>query len=273
MSEESGEWQFPPQDPAGVQAGAQEQAGRQAGDGLMHLSDHGAAQAERLMRHLRDYWHAIRRGRPVPSRMDVDPAGIGPALDYSFLLERIGPGAARFRLTGQHLIDLTGREMRGLPICALLNPSSRGRFSDVLESVFSGPQLAEFALESPAEYGRPLLEARMLILPLRSDLDDVTRALGCLIAQGRHGVVPRRFDLRQDRVHPLFAGGAVTRPSPSAQPPARQREFAEAMASFQHRPDGGQTPMPQAAPDRSDPAARRAMFRVVTDDPGNDSKR
>ena len=266
MSDKGGEWHIAQEGLAQRQAAgpSAEQAEQQAGGRLTHLSDHGPARALHVMRHLRDYWQGIRRGRPVPSRMDVDPAGIGPALDYAFLLERIGPGAARFRLSGQHLIDLTGREMRGLPICAVLNPSSRGRFSDVLESVFSGPQMAEFMLESPAEYGRPQLEARMLILPLRSDLDDVTRALGCLIAEGQQGAAPRRFDLRQDRVHPLFAGGAVIRPSPSAQAPAPQHEFAEAMAGFQHRSDSGPAPMPPAT---GDPATRRAMFRVVTGNP------
>lgn len=46
----------------------------------------------------------------------------------------------------------------------------------------------------------------MLLLPLRSDLGDVTRALGCLIAEGEIGQGPRRFDLMEDLHFPVIPG-------------------------------------------------------------------
>ncbi|MEM1421046.1 MAG: PAS domain-containing protein, partial [Pseudomonadota bacterium] len=49
------------------------------------------------------YWEGLRAGRLVPRRADVDPRGIDQALEYSFILERIAPGMARFRLAGMHL--------------------------------------------------------------------------------------------------------------------------------------------------------------------------
>ena len=110
---------------------------------LLRLADYETARPDRILAELRGYWESLRQGRAIPARADVEPRGIRRALDYAFVLERIAPGAARFRLAGRHLIDLMGMEVRGMPVCSFMNTSSRGRLSDVLESVFRGPQIAE----------------------------------------------------------------------------------------------------------------------------------
>lgn len=221
---------------------------------LLHLADYEPVQMDRILGELRGYWEGLRHGRAIPDRADVEPRGIRRALDYAFILERIAPGAARFRLAGRHLVDLMGMEVRGMPLCALLHTSSRGRLSDVLESVFRGPQIAEIVLDSPAGYGRPALSGRMLLLPLRSDLGDVTRALGCLIAEGRIGEAPRRFDLRSDAEFPVIPGARVLEPSPSspgfAEPPPRW----------------GGTPLAEPPSKDASPEERRARFHVVSSD-------
>lgn len=251
---------------------------------LLRLADFDRTQPGRLLIEMRDYWQGLRNGRAVPARADVEPRGIHRALDYAFILERIAPGAARFRLAGRHLIDLMGMEVRGMPVCAFLNASSRGRFSDVLESVFKAPQIAELRLSAKAEYARPQLEGRMLLLPLRSDLGDVTRALGCLIAEGNPGVAPRRFDLVEDQVVPIIDGGATMTPSPSAQGFAedrapfgrverilsrRGRKAPPAAADAQPGPTTPDAlaptpPSPPAPPDS--PEGRRAKFRLISTD-------
>ncbi|WP_347266533.1 PAS domain-containing protein [Paracoccus sp. (in: a-proteobacteria)] len=215
---------------------------------LLRLADYEPAQVSRILAEMRGYWEGLRQGRAIPARSDVEPRGIRRALDYAFILERIAPGAARFRLAGRHLIDLMGMEVRGMPLCSFLNTSSRGRLSDVLETVFRGPQIAEIDLEAPAGYGRPLLTGRMLLLPLRSDLGDVTRALGCLITEGEIGQAPRRFDLLADRVFAVIPGAKLLEPSASAP------GFAEPPAPWKPAP---------AALDAS-PEARRAQFQVIS---------
>ncbi|MTH63802.1 PAS domain-containing protein [Paracoccus shanxieyensis] len=240
---------------------------------LLHLADYETVQPSRIVGELRGYWEGLRQGRAIPARADVEPRGIRRALDYAFILERIAPGAARFRLAGRHLIDLMGMEVRGMPICSFLNTSSRGRLSDVLESVFRGPQIAEITLESEAGYGRPALSGQMLLLPLRSDLGDVTRALGCLVTEGEIGQGPRRFDLLTDEVLPVIPGAKVLKPSASAsgfaEAPKRWRgkaevEPAEAPTPSTRRPatqaPGAQAPIP---PDNDTPDERRARFRIV----------
>ncbi|WP_181900634.1 PAS domain-containing protein [Paracoccus thiocyanatus] len=217
---------------------------------LLRLSDYEPVQMDRILGELRGYWEGLRHGRAIPDRADVEPRGIRRSLDYAFILERIAPGAARFRLAGRHLVDLMGMEVRGMPLCALLNTSSRGRLSDVLESVFRAPQIAELALGSPAGYGRPALVGRMLLLPLRSDLGDVTRALGGLVAEGEMGESPRRFDLVSDAEFPVIPGARVLEPSPS------HPGFADAPQRWKGRPDQ------DAPPDDGSPArAPRPLSR------------
>lgn len=252
---------------------------------LFRLADFERDTPARIVNELRAYWNSLRKGRAIPVRSDVEPRGIHRALDYAFILERIAPGAARFRLAGRHLIDLMGMEVRGMPLCALVNSSSRGRLSDVLESVFRAPQLAELQLYSHAEYARPEMTGRMLLLPLKSDLGDVTRALGCMISEGDPGVAPRRFDLVGDQVMPIIEGGATMEPSPSAiglvdesAPLAgktrRKRQVDRAPITLASQNDGqaaSQRPPatgthgaePQQPPPPDSPEARRAMFRVI----------
>jgi hypothetical protein len=228
---------------------------------IVRLQDYETCTPDRVLREIREYWDGIRKGRAIPARSDVDPRGIARTLDYAFILERIAPGAGRLRLAGRHLIDLMGMEVRGMPVCAFLNTSSRGRFSDVLESVFKAPQMARLTLQGKPDYGRPQLNAQMLLLPLRSDLGDVTRALGCLVAEGDTGIAPRRFDILADEVMPIIEGGTTVKPSPSA------IGFAEGRADFKPRgavPDKPAAEKPlRGFPQAETPEERRALFRVI----------
>jgi hypothetical protein len=142
------------------------------------------------------YWQKLCGSRLVPLRSDIDPRAIEDALEYTFIIERIAPGLARFRLAGMHLNDLMGMEVRGMPLTSLLVPSARRTIGDVLESVFQSPGIAELDLKAERGIGKPNLDARMLLLPLKSDLGDISRALGCLETLGPLGRAPRRFELK-----------------------------------------------------------------------------
>lgn len=239
--------------PAGAELTAPPEKDR--GAAILQLTASAAPNPERIVNGMRSYWQDLRRGRAVPDRADVEPQGIRAALDYAFILERIAPGAARFRLAGRHLVDLMGMEVRGMPICSFLNPDSRGRLSDVLETVFKGPQIAEIAMHSHPAYGRPPLDGTLLLLPLKSDLGDITRALGCLITTGAVGRGPRRFDILNDSVFPVIEGAAPLFPRPGG--------FADEPAPW--RP-----PEPQKHPgddkntqNEITPEERRARFQVI----------
>jgi hypothetical protein len=60
--------------------------------------------------------------------------------------------------------------------------------------------------------GKPPLDARMLLLPMRGETDAVDRILGCLATNGPLGLTPRRFAITARRLTP------VTPPDPSHWP-------------------------------------------------------
>ncbi|MGB0660168.1 MAG: PAS domain-containing protein [Mangrovicoccus sp.] len=170
------------------------------------------------------YWQGLRAGRVVPSRSEVDPRGIDKSLEFAFILERIAPGMARFRLAGMHLNDLMGMEVRGMPLTSFFVPDARRQISDALEHVFEEPAIARFRLVAEAGIGKPENEASLLILPLKSDLGDISRALGVLVYEGDIGRTPRRFTVSHMEVEPLVTPIAgTTRP----EIPAAVREMEE----------------------------------------------
>ncbi|MEZ5747038.1 MAG: PAS domain-containing protein [Paracoccaceae bacterium] len=175
---------------------------------------------------IRAYWEALRNGRPMPSREEIDPRGIEQALEFAFILERIAPRAARFRLSGRHLNALMGMEVRGMPITAFFGPKARDRASEIVDGVFTGPAIAELDLAAEQGLGRPPVLARLLLLPLRADAGETHKALGCLVSHGEIGRTPRRFAISLARHLPL---ATKTPPRSSFQPATG---FAEPASAF-----------------------------------------
>ncbi len=149
------------------------------------------------------YWHGLRRGADVPSRGDVDPRGIESLLSEAFVAEKIAPGLARLRIAGLHLSDLMGMEVRGMPLSTLIDTQDRGRFSAALVELFERPATLRIALSAAGDLRRGPVTGTMLILPLRSDLGDISRALGCLVTTGRIGATPRRFRITACDISPI----------------------------------------------------------------------
>ncbi|WP_407493395.1 PAS domain-containing protein [Pseudooceanicola sp. MF1-13] len=156
------------------------------------------------LREVEAYWQAIRAGRLVPRRSDIDPRGIERALEFAFVAERIAPGLGRLRIAGSHLTELLGMEVRGMPLTAFFATDSRNRISDTLEEVFNAPATAEISLVGERGIGKPPLEARMILLPLKSDLGDISRVLGCVVTKGDIGRAPRRFEISEVKINRLL---------------------------------------------------------------------
>lgn len=162
---------------------------------VVTMSDHRPHNGYVPLSLIEAYWDALRAGREMPKRAEIDPRGIESALEYAFILERVAPGVARMRIAGSHLHDIMGMEARGMPLTAFFEQDARTRMAGLLEEVFQTPATAEVQMHSRGSLGQPALNARMLLLPLKSDLGDVSRILGCLVAIGELGSVPRRFEV------------------------------------------------------------------------------
>ncbi|MEL7280048.1 MAG: PAS domain-containing protein [Pseudomonadota bacterium] len=154
-------------------------------------------------RDLLRYWNETRQNLDLPRRSDIDPRGIAGMLSRTFILEQIAPGLARFRVAGTQLADLLGMDVRGMPLSAMVLPEARDELAQKLEQVFEMPGILRAALVSPGGFRRPELEAELLILPLRDEHGEVSRAIGCLVANGTIGKAPRRFSFRHIRVDPV----------------------------------------------------------------------
>jgi hypothetical protein len=141
------------------------------------------------------YWHALRGRRIVPRRAEVDPRGIESALEYAFILEQVAPGIGRLRIAGGHLVDLLGMEVRGMPLTAFFQPEARRALAECLVQVCNAPATARLSLQAETGIGKPPLEARLLLLPMRSETGEISRVLGCLDSSGSIGRTPRRFTI------------------------------------------------------------------------------
>lgn len=193
------------------------------------------------------YWDALRGDRQVPLRAEIDPRGIDQALENAFILERIAPKVARFRLAGMHLNELMGMETRGMPMTALFEPAGRGTVTTLLEHVFEQPAKVRLRLGTvPGTWGHAGPAGEMLLMPLRSDLGDISRALGCLVTDGMPiGRAPHRFTVAAQEILPL--DGTIRSVTP-AQYPRRETPRSEPARAMRENA----APFDPAAPGTSD---------------------
>ncbi|WP_171176519.1 PAS domain-containing protein [Ruegeria sp. HKCCD8929] len=170
------------------------------------------------------YWTALRTDGGVPNRSNIDPRGLENILEYTFILERIAPGIARFRLAGNHLSKLAGMEVRGMPLTAFFTAAARREISATLEHLFDTPAVAELEMGSEKRMGRAQIEARMILLPLKSDLGDISRVLGVMVADGPISKTPYSFGVTKSRLRDL------NQPEAKASAPQPVTGFAEDQA-------------------------------------------
>lgn len=184
------------------------------------------------------YWQSLCGSHEVPLRSQIDPRGMQNALEFAFLAERIAPSMAKLRVAGAHLSDLMGMEVAGMPLSSLIAPESRERLGLAVTQLFADPAILRIGLQAESGFGKPALEGELVILPLRSDMGDVSRALGGLVTTGRIGRTPRRFNITRIEVTPALEGIAEATPV-SGPSPAPSIGFAEEAAPFESAPGKG----------------------------------
>lgn len=172
-------------------------------DNIIAMNRSRSGRSYSPIRQAEAYWTALMSTGGIPKRADIDPRGLENILAYTFILERIAPGVARFRLAGNHLCKLAGMEVRGMPLTAFFTARARKDVSEVLEKVFGMPAIGEFEMALESRVGPPRLQARMILLPLLSDLGDVSRVLGVLVADDIPVKRPCRFTISASHVKSL----------------------------------------------------------------------
>ena len=167
-----------------------------AAHNVISLDSARAKRQQPALMRVEEYWNAIRGSRLMPTRADIDPRDLQGVLSHTFVLERVAPGLAKFRVSGSHLTDLLGMETRGMPISAIFEPDARNELSEAVEAVFTEPAVVQMSLGCRGGLGRPALSGGMILMPLRATDGQSTRALGALVMNGPIGRAPRRPDIR-----------------------------------------------------------------------------
>lgn len=209
------------------------------------------------LREVEAYWYGLKTGDDVPNRSDVDPRGMEGALEYAFLAERIAPTMIKMRVAGTHLSDVMGMAVAGMPLSAFFTPDARLDLAKAVVRLFDGPCVLRLTLRGESGFGKPDLSGDLLLMPLRSDMGDVTRVLGCLVTQGQLGRTPRRFEIIDVQETRTSDSAPETRSTPAGQtaatpsrvftPPPKRNEpphLAEPVTPFRRTGDQAQGKAP-----------------------------
>lgn len=199
---------------------------------------------------IRRYWDELRAGRMMPLRSEVDPRDMSSFLEACFILDRQNAGDVRFRVAGMALNDLMGMELRGMHMRSIIEPEARAAFSTTLELMFETPEIQEYELSSTPPHA-PAMTGRLLVLPLKGDKGDVTRAMGCLVTSGIVGIPPRRFTVDTVARTSLLTGLRVNQ-----EPQPALAGFAESATPFDPNPF-------RATPNTTDTPTGVPYLRVV----------
>ncbi len=176
-----------------------------------------------MLASLKSYWERLRAGRIAPYRAEIDPRQFEGALENMFIIERLAPDNMRIRLAGMKICEMIGMEVRGMQPGFLIDEVDRLRFERLLGVVMGEPAVVELQLEARSRLGP--YHASMLLMPLRSDLGDINRVLGCTSGEGDRFTAPLAFSITDVAVTPIEpAQGAETRQALPG--------FAEEQAAF-----------------------------------------
>lgn len=160
-----------------------------------------------IFNNLFDHWSALRHGDSVPNRSEIDPRVFPDALENTFIFERIAKGDFRARLAGMNLCDMMGMEVRGLSAASFMQHDERDHIQNVLEQILRRPAIGELMLTGRDLSGRAF-DVNMILLPLRSDMGEVNRVIGCISYPQKPFNAPLRFSISSKKLTPLSALGS-----------------------------------------------------------------
>lgn len=160
------------------------------------------------------YWTSLRDGGDIPSRLKIDPRGLGTALPNAFVLARISPMKSVVRLAGSELSAALGTDATGLPFGTLFTPNARATAATAVGAVLDTPAKAEMTLTAKANYGLITYQAGLTLLPLKGPSGTVDRILGVFVSA--HGTPKINLSYEIDTVELTSVFG---------NPPTRRSDF------------------------------------------------
>jgi len=132
------------------------------------------------IRALYNYWEALRGQRPCPYRSEVDPRDMEGDARHLFLLENLGDGNVRFRLSGSALEEAIGFDLRGMSARTIMTGKARESFLALIGETLAEPGVGYARLMAPD--GAQVWE--IVLLPLRSDFGKIDRLTRTITLEG-----------------------------------------------------------------------------------------
>ena len=148
-----------------------------------------------ILKTLEQDWRRMSGNDVQPIAASLDPKHLDSALPHAFVLRRVGPGTARFRVAGQRLHDLLRMDPRGMPFSAFFTDKSRETAMEMLEAAFTLPAIVAMPLTAPRGFGRKPVRATALLLPMRDSDGEMTRMLGAIVTSGDVSKKVHQFDI------------------------------------------------------------------------------
>ena len=167
-------------------------------------------EGEQVLDQVETQWRHLRGNQLVPNRADIGTGAFSSVLSHTFILERVTPSVARFRVAGQTIHKMLNMEPRGMPISAIFSPLGRQMLAPLIYDVCEGPELVEIPLIAQRGLARSPLRARLLMLPIKTTGDGINAIFGAIVVDGRAGRRSIRFDfdveseLRTEALSPVI---------------------------------------------------------------------
>jgi hypothetical protein len=148
-----------------------------------------------ILTSLERYWRSLRHARHIPVRNDLNTNKRDSAQPHAFILQRVAPGTARFRVAGQRVHDMLKMDARGMPFSTLFHSEVREDIATLVETAFGEPAIIGMPLVSAGAFMRPKLHGAMLLLPMQDDKGETSRLLGAFVTPDIAQTRPRRFEI------------------------------------------------------------------------------
>lgn len=134
---------------------------------------------EAVSRQLYSYWNAMRGERLAPKRFEIEPSQIAKILPDTFILERINPETARFRLAGTRICEAFAAEFRGMNIFDLFCLEDKITLQREFSVIARQGAVGVFEIEGGTESARKV-RFEIVVTPLMHTREVVDRYLGSI---------------------------------------------------------------------------------------------
>lgn len=125
---------------------------------------------------LTEYWQARRPALGAPARRTIDPGEFADLLPQVFILGRRDPRDLPFRLAGERVTRLHGRDLRGLNALNLWAPHDRTQIVSALDMARRMPE--PIVIEACADGDDETSLIEILFAPLAGATGAVDRLMG-----------------------------------------------------------------------------------------------